>query len=511
VTRRALAAVVAVALLAAASCTSDDDDAGPAPTSAPASRPAPSDVDPALSTFYGQTLEWETCREDFECATLEVPLDYEAPDGDTIEVELLRSPATGDDRIGSLIVNPGGPGGSGLDYAASGSVITDDVHERFDVVGFDPRGVGESTPIDCLDDAALDEFVAADGSPDDAAEVVELEEQTTELAEGCQARSGELLPHVGTADVARDLDVLRATLGDDKLNYLGSSYGTYIGALYAEQFPQRVGRVVLDGAIDPSLTGDKVGLGQAEGFERALSSYLEFCIAEGDCSLGETDTEARSTLANLLAVIDESPLPTDDDERPLTQALAILGIVLPLYLTPDQGYEPLSQALESALAGDGAMLLRFADIYLFRNPDGTYDGNSNEVILAVNCLDKPDVGSVEEVEAGLPQFEAASQIFGSFLGWGGLACANWPVAPVAEPAPVSAAGADPILVVGTTGDPATPYEWAEALASQLSSGVLLTREGFGHLAYQSGSECIDDAIDAYLVEGTGPEDGLRCS
>lgn len=510
-TRRALTALVAVATLAAAACTSDDGQDAERP---PSSTPAPdatAGVDPALAPFYGQSLHWESCREEFECATLEVPLDYEAPEADTIELAVLRVPATGDDRIGSLLVNPGGPGGSGIDYAASESVVTDDVQERFDVVGFDPRGVGESTPIDCLDDDALDVYVASDGSPDDAAEIATLQERTAALASGCQARSGELLPHIGTADVAKDMDVLRAVLGDEQLNYLGSSYGTYVGALYAEQFPDRVGRVVLDGAIDPALSGDQAGLGQAQGFERALTSYLEFCIGGEECPLGETESEARATLANLLQVIDQTPLQTDDDERPLTQALAVLGIVLPLYLTPDEGYPPLSVALEQALAGDGTTLLTLADFYLFRNPDGTYDGNSNEVILAVNCLDKPDVSSLEEVEAGLPAFEAASEIFGSFLGWGGLACVNWPVPPVAEPAPVSAAGADPILVVGTTGDPATPYEWAESLASQLSSGVLLTREGFGHLAYQSGSDCIDDAIDAYLVDGTVPEDGLRCS
>ena len=506
--RPALAVLLAVATFAAA-CTSDDPDAEREPSSTLAPD-ATTGVDPALAAFYGQSLEWETCREDFECATLEVPLDYQAPEAGTIEVAVLRSPATGDERIGSLLVNPGGPGGSGLDHAASDGVVSDDVHERFDVVGFDPRGVGESSPIDCLDDAALDEFVSADGSPDVDAEIVELQEQAQALASGCEARSGEMLPHIGTADVARDMDVLRAVIGEEKIHYLGSSYGTYIGALYVEQFPQRVGRVVLDGAIDPTLSGNELGLGQAEGFERALSSYLEFCVGEGDCPLGETDSEARATLANLLAVIDESPLPTDDDERPLTQALAILGIVLPLYLTPDEGYEPLSVALESALAGDGTTLLTFADLYLFRNPDGTYDGNSNEVILAVNCLDKPDVSSVEEVEEGLPAFEAASQIFGPYLGWGGLACTTWPVPPVAEPARVSAAGADPILVVGTTGDPATPYEWAEALASQLESGVLLTREGLGHLAYQAGNDCIDEAIDAYLLDGTVTEDGLRC-
>lgn len=510
-TRRSLFVVLAVATLAAA-CMSGEPSAGREPTSTPAPS-ATVGVDAGLAPFYGQQLAWEPCADDFECATVDVPLDYDAPDGDVIELAVLRAPATGDDRVGSLLINPGGPGGSGIDYAQSPGVVSDDVRERFDVVGFDPRGVGESTPIDCLDDAELDEFVAADGSPDDDAEIVELQEQVAAFADGCAANSGELLPHIGTADVARDLDVLRAVLGDDELYYLGKSYGTYIGALYAEQFPDRVGRLVLDGAIDPALPGDEVALGQADGFERTLTAFLEFCLDDDDgCPLGESDSEARSTLADLLDVIDADPLPTNDQSRPLTQSLAVLGIVLPLYLTPDQGYPVLSLALREAMADDGTALLALADLYLFRNADGTYDGNQNEVIYAVNCLDKPDVASVDEVEAGLAQFEAASPIFGAFLGWGGLACADWPVSPASETlAPLSAAGADPILVVGTTGDPATPYEWAESLAAQLESGVLLTFEGTGHTAYLNGSDCIDEAVDAYLIEGTAPDDGLRCS
>ncbi|MGH8775920.1 MAG: alpha/beta hydrolase [Jiangellaceae bacterium] len=507
--RRAPLVLLAVATLAAA-CTSDEPEAGEGPTSAPAAS-ATAGVDQALVPFYGQRVGWETCEQDYECATIEVPLDYDAPSGETIELALLRAPASGDDRIGSLFVNPGGPGGSGIDYAQS-DVVSGDVRERFDIVGFDPRGVGESTPIDCLDDGALDEFVAVDGSPDDDAEVVELQEQAAALAEGCTTNSGDLLPHIGTADVARDLDVMRAVLGDDELYYLGKSYGTYIGALYAEQFPDRVGRLVLDGAIDPTLPGDEVALGQAEGFERTLSAYLAFCLESDDgCPLGESEREARATLENLLDVIDAGPLATDDESRPLTQALAILGIVLPLYLTPDQGYPVLSLSLEQALAGDGTALLTLADIYLFRNADGSYDGNQNEAIYAVNCVDKPDVASVAEVEAGLPVFQETSPIFGSFLGWGGLACADWPAPATAELVAVTAAGAEPILVVGTTGDPATPYEWAESLASQLESGVLLTFEGTGHTAYLSGSDCIDEAVDAYLLEGEAPEEGTRCS
>jgi pimeloyl-ACP methyl ester carboxylesterase len=508
VTRRALPALAAVAVLAAA-CSSDQPDSGQEQTSTPVPD-ATAGVDEALVPFYGQTLEWKTCREEFECATAQVPLDYDAPDGEVIELALLRAPATGDDRLGTLLVNPGGPGGSGIDYAAS-TVVNDAVHERYDIVGFDPRGVGESTPVDCLSDADLDEFVSADGSPDDAGEVMLLQVQAAEFTGGCATRAVERLPHVGTSDVARDVDVLRAVLGDEQLNYLGKSYGTYIGALYAEQFPERVGRVVLDGAIDPALTGAELALGQADGFERALGAYLDHCLEGEECPLGRIETEARSTLTNLLDVIDATPLPTADESRPLTQSLALRGIALPLYLNPDEGYAVLSLALDDALAGDGAALLTLADLYLFRNPDGTYDGNTNEAIYAVNCLDRPHAGSIAEIEAAAPVFEAASPIFGSFLAWDEVTCVEWPVPPASEPARVSAAGAPPIVVVGTTGDPATPYEWAESLAAQLESGVLVSYEGSVHTAYREGSDCIDEAVDTYLLDGTVPDDGLRCN
>jgi len=507
VTRRALSALAAVAMLAAA-CSSDEPTVGREPTSTPAPD-ATAGVDPALAPFYGQSLEWEPCRDEFECATARVPLDYDAPDGEVVELALLRAPATGDERIGSLLVNPGGPGGSGIDYATT-PVVNDAVRERYDVVGFDPRGVGESTPVDCLSDADLDEFVSSDGSPDDAAEVMLLEAQATGLAGGCATRAAAMLPHLGTSDVARDVDVLRAALGDEQLNYLGKSYGTSIGALYAEQFPDRVGRVVLDGAIDPALTGPELAFGQAEGFERALDSYLAYCLDGDECPLGRIETEARSTLANLLDVIDATPLATGDESRPLTQGLAVRGIALPLYLTPEEGYPVLSLALDDALAGDGAALLTLADLYMFRNPDGTYDGNTNEVSYAVNCVDRPHPASIAEIEAALPEFEAASPIFGSFLVWDELPCVLWPVPPAVEAAPVSASGAAPIVVVGTTGDPATPYEWGESLARQLESGVLVSYEGSVHTAYREGSECVDEAVDTYLLEGTAPDDGLQC-
>lgn len=540
-TLRALAGLAALAVLAAAGCSAEperDGQRADVPDQSTPAADATVGVDPELASFYTQTLEWNDCGEGYQCSTATVPVDYADPGGESLELALLRAPATGDNRIGSLLVNPGGPGASGVEYAQlAGSVVTDQVRERYDIVGFDPRGVGQSTPVDCVDDAELDEYLAADATPDDEAEIADLEAATQDLAAGCAARSGDLVPHIGTADVARDLDVLRAALGDEKLNYLGKSYGTFIGALYADQFPVRVGRLVLDGAIDPTLSGDDMGLGQARGFERALSAFLTWCFDQDDCALGSSDDEARATLAGLLQRADEEPLVTDDENRPLTEALAFYGIILPLYLSADEGYEPLNEALDLALAeDDGTLLMTFADLYLERNTDGTYNGNANEVISLVNCLDHPEEATEEQAVAGLAEFTAVSQVFGPFLAWGGFGCTvladglaeagvddsgdsgdagDDPTAtPTGTPSPhpsVSAPGADPILVVGTTGDPATPYEWAQSLVEQLSSGVLLTYDSTVHTAYLAGSDCIDDAVDAYLLAGTVPDDGTSCS
>jgi pimeloyl-ACP methyl ester carboxylesterase len=501
-------ALVAAAVLAAA-CSSGG---APAAEREDTSTPAPDatvGVEPGLEQFYEQRVVWEPCEGDFQCTVLRVPLDYDRPEGEVIDIAVLRSPATGGDRLGSLVVNPGGPGASGLDYArAAHALVSGAVQDRYDVVGFDPRGVGESTPVDCLDDDELDGFVATDASPDDETEIVEIQTQSEALGAGCQERSADLLPHVSTIDVSRDLDVLRAVLGDEQLAYLGKSYGTSIGAAYAELFPERVGRLVLDGAMDPALPREEVALGQADGFERALRAYVDDCLAD-ECPLGRTLGEAQVTLDNLLAVIDAQPLPAGDENRPLTQSLAVLGIGYPLYLRADVGYPALTEALTAALAGDGSPLLTLADLYLHRDEEG-YQGNLNEAFYAVSCLDRPDTFTVAEIQEAEDRFAEVSPLFGPYLAWSGLPCTTWPAESTATPGPLTAEGAAPILVVGTTGDPATPYEWAVSLADQLASGVLLTYEGFVHTAYRKGVDCVDDAVDRYLIEGEPPEDGLVC-
>ncbi len=465
-----------------------------------------------LDRYLDQELTWRDCGADgAECATLTVPVDYGEPAGDTIGLRLLRLPA-GDaqGRLGSLVVNPGGPGASGVDYARAGSaVVGPEVLERYDLVGFDPRGVARSEPVECLTDVELDAYLDVDATPDTRREVRALLAAVDDLREGCQQRSGDVLEHVGTVDVAQDLDVLRAVLGDDELTYLGKSYGTTIGAEYAAQFPDRVGRMVLDGAVDPTLSGAELSLGQAGGFELAYQRFVQACLADEDgCELGQTAEEVAASATAVLAAADARPLPTDG--RPLSEPLAFFGIAYPLYFPPEVGYPALEAALAQAIDGDGSLLLRLADGYLGREPDGSFSSNKNEVITVVNCLDRPGSGDVADVRAGQAAFAEASPTFGDFFVWGELGCPGWPTKE-AVTAPVSATGSPPILVVGTTGDPATPYGWAQGLAEQLDSGVLLTYKGTPHTAYRGGSQCIDEAVEAFLLDGDPPQDGRTCS
>ncbi|HET6967711.1 MAG TPA: alpha/beta hydrolase [Ornithinibacter sp.] len=511
--RRRVAALAGatVALLVLSGCSFVDGSRGSSVPSVSVSPQSPPPGSEALASFYGQRLGWADC-EGAQCATLRVPVDYDAPQGDTIEVALVKVPARkSSKRIGSLVVNPGGPGGSGVDYArAADFIVGKDVRDAYDVVGFDPRGVQRSAPIDCLTDSELDAFLGSDPTPDDAAEEESFARTAQGFAQSCGRTAGPLLEHVSTVDAARDLDVLRAALGEEKLTYLGKSYGTYLGTTYAGLFPEQVGRMVLDGVVAPDLTSEEINRGQAQGFELATREWAAYCIEEGDCPLGSSVDEVMEGLRTFLASVDESPLPrTGDNAVPrLTEGWASIGIAAAMY---DQGaWRTLVDAMRDAVGGDGTSLMQLANQYADRNPGGQYAGNIMEVIYAVNCLDKPDTDDVEERRRLAEQAREVAPTWGPFLMWSSLPCGSWPVPPTGTPETVSAEGADPIVVIGTTRDPATPYAWAVRLREQLADASLITFDGDGHTAYTRSNGCVDDAVDAYYLEGTVPKDGLRC-
>lgn len=471
----------------------------PSPSGPPEKAPA------GLEEFYAQEIAWESCGAN-ECGTLEVPISYQEPDGGTIELALERTVASGD-RIGSLVVNPGGPGAPGTTVPESAEFyFAPDVLERYDVVGFDPRGTGDSAPIDCLSDSELDDYVAQDPGPDNKREEHEYARIQLDYWQGCADNTGEILGHVSTIEAARDMDVLRAVLGEQKLSYFGWSYGTRLGSTYADLFPEKVGRFVLDGATDPGLSAYESTLSQAEGFEVALSSYVQDCVDQGDCFLDDSVDEGLATITGLLDSIEEEPLPTDQD-RDLEIGNAVYGVITPLY---NQDYWTiLDEALQAALDGDGSSLLFLSDAYGSRE-NGTYTDNSLESISVINCLDNPAAVPPKEVPSHYDEFQKASPTFGRIFAWFLVACDGIPVERTEPDIEIDAPGAAPIVVIGTTRDPATPYHEAVAMAEALESGVLLSRDGDGHTGYNQGNACIDDAVHAYLIEGTVPQDGLEC-
>ena len=435
-------------------------------------------------------LEWERCGDGIGCATATAPLDWERPGDGEIELALVRHVATGDQhRLAAR--EPRRPGRLGLrlrrdslDFA-----VGQPLQERFDVVGFDPRGVGRSSAVACYDAArdgrlplrhhARPSEAATSGSPRSSA-------AAADFGEACSENTGDLLAHVDTVSAARDLDLLRAILGDEQLNYLGYSYGTFLGATYADLYPDKVGRLVLDGAIDPSASDAEVTQAQAVGFEQALRAYLEDCLTGTTArSTGRSTTRWTrsagcwhpSTRARCAAPTAAWSAPTRCSPRSSTRSTArTRGRTSATCSSRSCSARPTSRS-------------RFADGYYGRSEDGTYLDNSTEAFRAVNCLDytyQSDVAVMREKAAAIAE---AAPIIGPYFGYGDLGCINWPYQGDRERGRSMPTGAAPILVVGTTGDPATPYDWAVALAEQLDSGVLVTYDGEGHTAYNK-SNCL---------------------
>jgi pimeloyl-ACP methyl ester carboxylesterase len=465
-----------------------------------------------LAGYDAQRLHWSACDNGFECARLLVPFDYSRPGWKRFSLPVIKLPAADPrQRIGSLVVNPGGPGGSGVQYAQSArSVIAPPVLDRFDIVGFDPRGVGGSEPaVHCMTGPQLDKYYATDDTPDNAAQLAHVVSQSELFARECAAKAGPLLPYVGTQNAARDLDVLRAALGDAKLTYLGKSYGTYLGAWYAQLFPTHVRALVLDGALNPDAPASEINLVQAEGFEVALHSFAANCMSSSGCPLGRGSDVAAgiAKIQGLLNRATATPLANDlGDGRPADGALLLEGIAAALY---SRSYWPtLRTALADAFGGDGTLLLQLADALLERGSSGTYT-NLADSNMAINCLDRPWPRALATWRSVASAASKAAPQFGAAIMWGSLPCAYWPVR--SDPVPhITGAGAPSILVVGTTRDPATPYRWARALAGELKSGVLLGWNGDGHTAYMMGSSCVDNHVNRYLISGATPPSGTVC-
>lgn len=493
--RRASLLSAAGLLVVVAACVQEADD-NPLATEQTTTTAEPDDGPTTTEGPEGFTpdpIEWAGCSFG-ECATLEVPLDYDDLDAGTTQIFVAREPARGE-RLGALFVNPGGPGAGGAEFASTLSfLLPDEITERFDLVGVDPRGTGQSTPIDCGVPPA--ELYAVDASLEDEADRAALLDISDRYVDDCAARFGNVLQHVGTRDVARDMDSVRAAMGDDQLSYLGFSYGTAIGQVYADLFPDRVRSMVLDGVLELGPTGLELAAEQAAGFETALARWVEDCRAAG-C---QTGNDPLGAVERVLA-LSEQPggIPAPSADRPAGPGEANLGISLALY--SQSLWERLDAALADALDGDGSGLVALADRYI-----GIGDF---EIYFAVNCLDFEWPDEPQEFFDFAEQTAQSAPHFGEALVNDYVRCAGWPVE--REPLEaVTAPGTAPIVVVSTTGDPATPYEAGVTVAERLESGVLVTNEGDGHTVVADGKPCIDELITAYLVDGTVPADGTTC-
>ena len=464
-----------------------------------------------LKDYYQQTLSWDTCYDNFECTELDVPIDYEKISTGTFKISVLRYAAQDQThRIGSLIVNPGGPGASGVDYAYNAEYIFDpDLTDRYDIVGFDPRGVSRSAPITCYNDQETDANYASDSKPDNAAEFKAAIAETKIFIQKCFNKN-EHLTSFSTANAARDMDILRAVLGEKKLNYLGKSYGTYMGALYATLFPNNIGRVILDGAVDPTISSLEQTKTQAVGFDNALQAFIKDCISLSSCPLPRDQAAATEKLLNLWHSAAENPLPlkNKDDRRTVTESLLVLGTASALY-DSGEGWPDLRKAIREALNGYGDSYIELADLYTGRQKDGQYPNNEFDSGAIIDCLDFSDERTPQQIRKDAQEVAKVAPVFGPYIAYSGLTCKYFPT-----PAPTQVKKTKTnatIVIIGTTGDPATPYAWAKGLARLLPNSRLLTFVGDGHTGQGRGNACIDDAVDAFYLHGTLPAKDLRCT
>ncbi|TCK21680.1 alpha/beta hydrolase [Pseudonocardia endophytica] len=511
-----MAGLLAVLTVLLGACSGTDDTAQTAP---PPPEPA------QLAAFYSQKLQWGPCTDyassssdassfqdpSLDCTRVRVPLNYDQPQGATAEVALLRRKATGD-KIGSLFMDPGGPGVSGTSFGASQAKSLGDgpLGKRFDLIGFDPRGVGASRPaIDCLDDEQNDEERTKTFSDPSPGGVAAAEADSKLFADRCaQKTGGDKLEYMGTRDVARDMDVMRAAVGDEKLTYAGFSYGTELGTAYAEAFPQRVRALVLDGAIDPTQSPIDSSVKQSAGFQLAFDNFAKDCTSKPNCPLGTDPAQATARFQAIMRPLLDKPVPIGDG-RTLGFDDALTGVTQALYLSD---YWPILQrGISEVATGSGRVLGLLADSYYERDEQGRYT-NSLEAFQAITCVNQPPVTDPAQVKELADRTDQAAPFRST--GRGAVAakdaCAFWPVPPTQTPHTPNAPGLPPTLVVSVTGDPATPYQAGVDLAQQLG-GSLLKVEGNQHTASLRGDPCIDPKVISYLIDLKEPDEGAQCS
>lgn len=450
----------------------------------------------SIAGYYNQNFNWNDCYGGFLCATYKVPIDYRNLDLGEFDIAVMKHEAP--NAIGNLVVNPGGPGGSGIDYVYSyASAFTDTIQDSFNIVGFDPRGVGRSSPIECLSGAETDQAYSAGAYPENDSEIAQMREESKAFAESC-SEENKYLEFYSTANAARDMDILRALLADAKLNFLGKSYGTYLGTLYAKFFPDKVGKFVLDGAVDPTISSLEQTLQQAVGFDSAFLAFANNCIKDANCVLtGDVITQIQLKLAEL----HKEPMAVGN--RKLTESLAMYGIAMGLY-DQEFGWPSLRGALKDLFAGEGKPLLDLADAYTGRDSNGNYQNNEAEALTVISCADFPPS------EIKVDELIAAAPLFGKYVAYADINCDYLPKSNyelISESINLNSQ----VLIIGTTNDPATPYRWAIKLAEVLSNSKLISVSGDGHTGYNRGIDCVDQLVEKYLISGAIPAQNLACS
>jgi pimeloyl-ACP methyl ester carboxylesterase len=505
--RLALVATVSIATLLLGGCASLKDLANGASLSAPTGE----SVAAPLKPYYSQVLKWTDCGMDQQCTRVRAPMNWDAPSKATdITLALTRHLSSGK-PLGALFVNPGGPGGSGFDLVHDDLdfAVSEKLSRRFDVIGWDPRGVGRSAPVTCYDDKHLDHYLydvpaAAVNSP---AWVAEVTRSATDFGQACLKNTGEVLKYVDTQSTVHDLDLMRSVVGASKLDYLGYSYGSDIGMYYIDRYPDRVGHVVLDGATDSTIGSFEVGLEQNRAFELALRHYMEDCLTTTRCPFGPDVDAGLSAIAAQYDALTLHPIAAKDG-RLADGNLLDTAISSALY---DQSSWPdLSSMFRKLKKGDVRPAFELADSYNGRDEDGSYGDNSLEAFLAISCLDYPVTSDPAEIARQSALAVAAAPTLTRPSVVGDVVCRNWPFANRTPPKPVTGAGAPPVLILSSTGDPATPYQWGVALSKQLQSAHLITRKGEGHTAFNRGIPCVDDAVDDYFVSGLVPVSDPGC-